>query len=1054
MRPITLSMKAFGSYAQETVVDFNNLTGGLYLIVGKTGAGKTTVFDAISFALYGVPSGTERAEKMLHSDFCPMSEDTVVKLTFVHQEKQYRVERKLHFSKKRGTEEYNDAKVNAVMVGDGMNAIQGTKEVTARCQELLGLDAEQFRRTVMLAQGEFREFLKADSDEKNKILGKLFDSSEYVRFQNLLAATSSMLEKQRETQTAEIASALQSLVHIPEGTPEEDFIQGNPRLTENLQALADQDEAASKKLETESEEKQKAVELLTRQQGAAETDNALLTELSQKRERLRVLQAQAESIALRQAVYDAAERALHRVKPAWDEVLRRQKDVEQNRAQIAEQEQQRKQQSEDRDKAQSDVEADVPKKEEEERLAAEIKQLTDTLQDYELLAEQESQQTGDVKKLADQKKAADELRKQLDDLASELTEIQEELTALEGVEAEEVRLQNERNAAQERRDTFVALASQAEEILSEEQELRKADAVLKKLTLDASEADTRYHELYQLFISGQAGLIAADMERELTETGKTVCPVCNTGFCREERHRFALPVTEVPSKEKVDTAAKDRDSAEKLRQEKKGEIERQRSRLEQRKETLVSEMQKIEPDCKDWESLIASGWLAEVGDRLQQALQKKESALSAAQADCKRKTGLKEKESVKHKEQEKRKARLEKLDEQCKQLELSIHGRQGQIDEKKRKLLYPNLAAAEKHRRELLERKKNLSDAIRLHEETLEEAQKALDQTTGSLETLKKALPDREHGLELAQINLACAMAEAGFNGDEDYKAALKPIGDTDGEKWLTNLQKDLDKYKYDVDSTGKRIGELETQTQGKSMVDLDKLKAELSKAKAEQKQVIDAAAEQKAIRENHSVVLQRVRRAQADLSGTDKAYDRIKGLAELANGATSSQGKLSFERYVLGAVFREVLEMANRRLNIMTGGRFELVHSVGAGRSNSAAGLEIEVLDVATGKQRPSASISGGEGFMVSLALALGLSDVVQNHAGGKKLDTLFIDEGFGTLDDGKLDNVISVLQQLTEGNRLVGIISHVDKLEESIPQKLRVTFGEHGSSLKMELS
>ena len=170
--------------------------------------------------------------------------------------------------------------------------------------------------------------------------------------------------------------------------------------------------------------------------------------------------------------------------------------------------------------------------------------------------------------------------------------------------------------------------------------------------------------------------------------------------------------------------------------------------------------------------------------------------------------------------------------------------------------------------------------------------------------------------------------------------------------------------------------------------------------------------------------------------------------------GAKSEGGKLSFERYVMGSIFREVLEMANRRLDIMSGGRYLLVHTTGAGRTNSVAGLEIEVLDLVTGKQRPSNSLSGGESFQVSMSLALGLSDVVQSHAGGIGLDTLFIDEGFGTLDGGALDNAVTVLKQLTEGNRLVGIISHVDKLEESIPQKLRVRKTGQGSRLTRELS
>ena len=154
-----------------------------------------------------------------------------------------------------------------------------------------------------------------------------------------------------------------------------------------------------------------------------------------------------------------------------------------------------------------------------------------------------------------------------------------------------------------------------------------------------------------------------------------------------------------------------------------------------------------------------------------------------------------------------------------------------------------------------------------------------------------------------------------------------------------------------------------------------------------------------------------------------------------------------------MGAVFREILDMSNRRMELMSGGRYELVHKTGADRKNAKAGLEIEVLDNSTGQQRPSGSLSGGEAFFTSLALALGLSDVVRNHAGGRQMEALFIDEGFGTLSDDVLDKAMGVLNQLTEGNRLVGIISHVDKLSESIPQKIRVRSGERGSTLQLEL-
>ncbi|MDE7200111.1 MAG: SMC family ATPase, partial [Lachnospiraceae bacterium] len=159
----------------------------------------------------------------------------------------------------------------------------------------------------------------------------------------------------------------------------------------------------------------------------------------------------------------------------------------------------------------------------------------------------------------------------------------------------------------------------------------------------------------------------------------------------------------------------------------------------------------------------------------------------------------------------------------------------------------------------------------------------------------------------------------------------------------------------------------------------------------------------------------------------------------------------LSFDRYVMGYVFREILEMANRRLAVMSGGRYELIHEINAQRGNAAAGLEMSVFDMTTGKRRPAQSLSGGEAFFVSLALALGLSDVVQNHAGGKQLDALFIDEGFGSLDSDVLDRALAVLNRLTEGKRLVGIISHVDRLEESIPQQIRVKNSENGSTLEI---
>ena len=216
MRPLYLEMTAFGSYAGTTALPFEKLTHGLYLVTGDTGAGKTTIFDAIMFALYGSASGSDRSPDMLHCDHVPKSEDTVVKLRFAQSGKEYEVERRLHFSKKRGTDQYNDARPDAVLTEPDREPAEGASKVTARIEALLGLNAEQFRKIIMLAQGEFREFLNADSDKKNEILGRLFDSAPYVWYQNLLSGARDELKSRRFGQSEKLRALMENVFQPPE----------------------------------------------------------------------------------------------------------------------------------------------------------------------------------------------------------------------------------------------------------------------------------------------------------------------------------------------------------------------------------------------------------------------------------------------------------------------------------------------------------------------------------------------------------------------------------------------------------------------------------------------------------------------------------------------------------------------------------------------------------------------------------------------------------------------------------------------------------------------
>ncbi|MBQ4382719.1 MAG: SMC family ATPase, partial [Oscillospiraceae bacterium] len=301
MRPTKLTMKAFGSFARETAIDFDRFKSGLYLIVGDTGAGKTTIFDAISFALFGAASGTGRRPDMMHSDYVEKSQDTLVCLSFTHTGREYTVRRSIHFSKKRGEDQYGDGKLDAELISPEGPVIKGHVAVTRRCEELLGLNADQFRKIVMLAQGEFKEFLTADAARKSDILSRLFDSSLYVRYQKLLDAARDSLAQRRRGYTESLNRAMGDFLP-PSDDPEENikYLPGNPELTANLHRLLEEDRAALAELDGEKLRAQKAVEELNRRKGAAIGDNALISELAEKEVQQReLLERQAEMELLR-----------------------------------------------------------------------------------------------------------------------------------------------------------------------------------------------------------------------------------------------------------------------------------------------------------------------------------------------------------------------------------------------------------------------------------------------------------------------------------------------------------------------------------------------------------------------------------------------------------------------------------------------------------------------------------------------------------------------------------------------------------------------------------
>ena len=1059
MKPILLEMTAFGSYAEKTTVPFSDLRQGLFLISGETGAGKTMIFDAIAFALYGRASGNDRDPLRMHCDRVSPAVDTVVRLVFSQNGREYTVERTLHFTKKRGMEEnYGDVKQSAVLKEADGTVLEGQQKVNDRCTELLGMNVEQFRKIVMLAQGEFREFLKADSDKKNEILGRLFDNSAFTRYQNLLNGAKNLLAEQRRENQTRLANLI-SEGFPADQVPEEErilFHPENPEFLKNLESLVSEDGNRLHELEKKRNAIRKELEEMNTLRGAAKGDNDNLDELASRRTHLKALLSREAEIARLDETARTVAAVLHTVKPAIDARERAESALEKKRKEIRELEGLAERYGKAYEEARKITEGDAETKAQAEKLGNELHSLTKQLPEYQSLKEQtdERNTAGRAEKAARDLREEAEARQQL--LTAEQTENGKLLEALKEAERDVKDCAEKEETARKALEMLtgkggitdtIRSVQEAEACFSAEQER------LGDLSRKARDAEERHHNLYQRFVSGQAGLLADTLRREIEASGSAACPVCGTVHTKADPARFACMPEGTPRQAEVGEAKEAFDRAENERREQEKLVQETQRGIENSKNALLRKADALFPGCT-WEKLSAASFLTDANRTFREKADTAGNELKQAREKQKTRDELLKKQEENQKTLTETAETIDKSRQEEKRYHDAYVSADSAIAQLKKALSYESEEAAAARIRELKKQQQALQGEIEAHLRAESEAKQKLDTAKGGLDGKRKEIPSLETDLDTARQETEKTLAENGFTNADAALAVLAPVRDGDGEKWIREQNEAIRDYHNDCKNTREQILALEGKTEGKNHTDLRELDAQISAKGEEWKNADDAFTAENNRFIHHRKIRDKAIEYKRALASTDGAWQRLNALGTLAAGSAGDGGKLSFDRYVMGTVFREILEMANRRIDVMSGGRFELVHKTESDRKNTKAGLEIEVRDTFTDKARPSSLLSGGEGFYASLSLALGLSDVVQHHAGGKKLDALFIDEGFGTLSPDVLDKAMEVLNQLATGNRLVGIISHVDKLDESIPQKIRVTGGERGSRVRMELS
>ena len=928
MRPLHLCLSAFGPYAGEETLELDKLgSSGLFLITGDTGAGKTTLFDAVSYALFGQLSGRVRSLDTVRSDYAEPDRETFVELTFEHRGKEYTVRRTPQYQrpKKRGEGQVTQP-ATALFLAPGCPPVEKVGEVDTAIRQLLGMDGDQFRQIAMIAQGQFTELLNAPGERRSAVLRQIFGTAGCRAVQDKLRAAATEAARAVERQDAALLQAFAAF-KLPE---EEEAARPLAEILKDEAAVWRCDEVLA------AADALCAVDAAAR--AAAEAEEKVLDAEAQTT--AAKLEAVRQAVLLHNAAAESA-RKLAKLEEQQEERKARHDALDTVRTALEQAELQARQQ-----------EARLPDYQRREEQRALRKRLEETLGRCE----------------ADRRAAAEE-QKQLEEESARL--------AQQAKGAQEAR--QRQTAAEAARDALAARLEQTAGALNAARRLRSA----QQAALDAAEtfaaaqreymgAKGEYDAAEALFWQGQAGLLAANL------TENAPCPVCGSLHHPDP----AKPAKGAPDRASLQAAKKELEELNASYQKAAGESGAAQAAGEAARTEFLR---------------LAAAALTQWGGQAPKTPREAALALKEAKAKGEAARGEAETRAKAAKEAAEAGEKAEQELPQCQQKLEACRHKQEQLARKSAECS-AQLAAARTLEEEL---------GASLPFESEAAARRALNELRAKAQALSDELKEGEKAWNEYGEQLAAARTLA-QERKEDLTRAADPA---------------------------------EEQALAAALTDVNIRRTRLQEQKEERSNRLsanrDAAARVKVLAKQADAARRRARLAD--------------NLHRTAGGTlVGGLGKQQFEQYVLVAYFESAVAAANRRLAFMTGGQYQLLCH-GAAQSRGQSALDLDVLDNYTGKRRSVRSLSGGETFQAALALALGLSDAIQQYAGGVQIDTLFVDEGFGSLDADSLENAIATLQSLADGKRLVGVISHVAELRQRLEKQVLITKTPRGSHMAL---
>ena len=928
MRPLKLSFESFNSYANNTSIDFEDFnSNGIFLITGPTGSGKTTIFDAIKYALYGVASGEDRKNISNFSDFANLGSPSTVTFEFLHRGVKYRIERVSSYqvSKKDKNLEADKKTANQKTTVNFYQLIDGeekllasnTRKVNEEVQNLLGIDKNQFSQIVMIAQGDFSKILTADGGDREKLLRNIFNTEIYQQLQERLKADTSQLEKEHEKNIAKAKNALQDINLNDQEQSDKvlEYLNNEKTILSHLDEIHTFIEEQNSALNEEAHSLDSKTIKLNNKKDALTQNLALV----QSNEKIK------DQISACNEYLDLHKPILDQKKSTYDQAKKNEVEIE--------------------------------------KLRSDITKLEEKIGRYDSASKQ-----------------VESIELEISKLDSQLLEHKRQIGLLDKKSAETQTLQNELKEKKQRLEENSNKLTEIERLISEIEQTvkRKKNAddysekldeeriALEELSVKYNHSKEEYLSAEQKFRTAQAGILAS----KLIEGSP--CPVCGS----IHHPQIASLSNDVPSETKI---KKLKDTMESIHQKK-----------QKQSETVTASETKFDFENNEFKQSFTH-------------------VLSAVHL-------IDEFENVES---------FEEL----------VHANEVLIQQK---------SAIEYQNKE----KEILESGIDKTDIDLKNIEKSKAETNNSIQELTNHL-NRRHG-ELSSIK---------NSGDLIDIDKIKICHENAVARWeilsnqLHQSKEEFDKESAEFNRKKDFCQGLKSQLNNTLCIDPSNLKDQIQEIDIKQQEIRNKITEINRMININESPLNTIKRIYLDAITTEKKYNTTKTLHDFVSGASSNSeyGRISLENYVQRTYLQRVVKAANDRLAVMTDSQFVL-KTKGDKKYKKNDYLDLEVTDLYTGKDRDVKSLSGGEKFMTSLALALGFSDVIQQDAGGIQLDSMFIDEGFGTLDSETLEQALRLLDQLsTNSNTLVGIISHVEELKNRIPQQIVVSKDLNGSSLEV---